>query len=46
MVAQACGNKLASKLSMEKIAPRDWVKDEPAGLKPVDGRPLRRARRA
>jgi ribosomal protein L11 methyltransferase len=35
LVAQTCGNNVASKLSIAKIAPRDWVKESLAGLKPV-----------
>jgi ribosomal protein L11 methyltransferase len=35
LVAQTCGKQLASKLRMEKIAPRDWVKASLKGLKPV-----------
>ena len=35
LVAQTCGKQLASKLRMEKIAPRDWVKASLQGLKPV-----------
>jgi ribosomal protein L11 methyltransferase len=35
MIAQACGKQLASKVVVQKIAARDWVKDSLAGLKPV-----------
>jgi ribosomal protein L11 methyltransferase len=35
MVALAGGDKLASTLVVEKVAPRDWVKDSLIGLRPV-----------
>jgi ribosomal protein L11 methyltransferase len=35
IIARACGKQLAGKLNMQKIAPRNWVKDSLAGLKPV-----------
>jgi ribosomal protein L11 methyltransferase len=35
MIALAGGDKLASTLVVEKVAPRDWVKDSLIGLRPV-----------
>jgi ribosomal protein L11 methyltransferase len=35
MIALAAGDKLASTLVVEKVAPRDWVKDSLIGLRPV-----------
>jgi ribosomal protein L11 methyltransferase len=35
VVAQACGPKVAGKIRVETIAPRDWVKESLEGLKPV-----------
>src|SRR6185503_14783170 len=36
LVAGACGKQVASKLSLAKVAPRDWVKESLQGLKPVN----------
>ena len=35
LVAEACGAALAGKLNLATVAPRDWVKESLAGLKPV-----------
>jgi ribosomal protein L11 methyltransferase len=35
MIAQACGERLASGVTVQKIDARDWVKESLAGLKPV-----------
>jgi ribosomal protein L11 methyltransferase len=35
LVAGACGKQVASRLSLAKVAPRDWVKESLQGLKPV-----------
>jgi ribosomal protein L11 methyltransferase len=35
MIAREAGDRLASKLTFERVAPRDWVGQSLAGLKPV-----------
>jgi ribosomal protein L11 methyltransferase len=35
LVAETCGTQLANKLTVEAIAPRDWVKQSLIGLRPV-----------
>jgi ribosomal protein L11 methyltransferase len=35
MIEQACGERLANGITVEKIEARDWVKESLAGLKPV-----------
>jgi ribosomal protein L11 methyltransferase len=35
LVAQACGTALAKRLSIERVAPRDWVRHSLIGLRPV-----------
>jgi ribosomal protein L11 methyltransferase len=35
LVAETCGKQLASKLVVERIAPRNWVKQSLIGLRPV-----------
>jgi ribosomal protein L11 methyltransferase len=35
MIVEACGERLAKDITVEKIETRDWVKESLAGLKPV-----------
>ena len=45
LTAAAAGNAAAKALRFERVAAKDWVRESLAGLAPVDGRPLHRARR-
>jgi len=35
LISQACGDKLADGIAVQRIAPRNWVKESLEGLKPV-----------